>query len=99
MSGTTYYRGGTSLRPRRRDIQLDPQTGLVLPTRGISVFSRPDNLDRFGGAHAITNVPAELQIIQRGRDPTHFEIVPVRPMPQQEYEDALDKIVLVPVNT
>jgi hypothetical protein len=61
------------------------------------VFSRPDHLERFEGAHQLTNVPEVLSIIQCGRDPTHFEVVPAYPMTLAEYEMALSKIVLVPV--
>jgi hypothetical protein len=58
----------------------------------------PDHLERFGGAYRVTNLPEELTIIQRGREPTHFEIVPAYPMALAEYEMALSKIVLVPVS-
>jgi hypothetical protein len=97
MTAGPYYRGGNSLRPKARDLRFDPATGLVLPTHGVSVFSRPDGLDRFGGAHRVTNLPGELKVIQRGKDPNHFEIVPAVPMTLGEYEQALEKIVLVPV--
>jgi hypothetical protein len=92
-----YYRGGNSLKPRPREIRIDRATGLVKPTRGVSVYDRPDNLERFGGAHRVTNVPENLRIVQVGPDPTHFEIVPAHPMPLAEYEAVLDKIILVPV--
>jgi hypothetical protein len=97
MSPIDYYRGGSSLKPRPIDVRIDPATGLLRPGRGVSVFSRPDGLDRFGGAHRVTQVPPELAIVQVGRNPTHFEIVPVRPMNLDEYEQALGKIVLVPI--
>ncbi len=83
--------------PRPREVRIDKATGLVQPVRGISVYSRPDNLDRFGGAHRVTNLPAELMVLQVGKDPYHHEIVPVQPMSLAEYEGALNKIVLVPV--
>jgi hypothetical protein len=35
-------------------------------------------------------------VLQVGKDPYHHEIVPAKPMSLAEYEDALDKIVLVP---
>ena len=92
-----YYRGGNSLKPKLRDVKIDRATGLVSTKRGVSVYDRPDNLDRFGGAHRVTNLPVELQIIQHGQDPHHFEIVPTRPMTLAEYEEALDNAVLVPV--
>jgi hypothetical protein len=91
-----YYRGGKSLKPFRQEVKLDPATGLVLPTHGVSVRDRPDKLDRFGGPFRVTSVPPELKIIQRGTDRHHFEIVPAYPMPFAEYEDALDRIVLIP---
>ena len=90
-----FYRGGPSLTPKPREVKIDPAAGLVLPTHGVSVSDRPDNLDRFGGAYRVTQVPVELRIVQRGRNPHHFEIVPVRPMTMQEYEQALAKIVLI----
>ncbi len=96
MATDNYYRGGTSLKPRPFEVKIDPPTGLLQPTHGISVFSRPEPLERFGGAFRVTCVPEELKIIQRGRDPSHFEIVPARPMTLAEYEAALSTIVLVP---
>ncbi len=63
MNPTEYYRGGTNLKPRLRDVQMDSATGLVQPTRGISVFSQPANLERFGGAYRVTNLPPNLQIV------------------------------------
>jgi hypothetical protein len=92
-----YYRGGNSLRPRRIDLRFDRVTGLVLPKRGVSVYSRPDGLDRFGGAYRVDNIPPELQVVRTGNDPTHFEIIPVRAMPLGDYEAALATITLTRV--
>jgi hypothetical protein len=92
-----YYRGGNSLRPRQGEVRVDPATGLLRTTHGISVFDRPDNLDRFGGAYDVVTVPDTLRIIQRGRDPHHFEIVPAVPMSLTEYERALQQVVLAAV--
>lgn len=97
MAGGVFYRGGSGLVPRPGDTRVDPATGLLHTTRGVSVADRPDGLDRFGGAHVVTNVPDSLHIIQRGRDPHHFEIAPATPMTPAEYETALRQIVLVPV--
>jgi hypothetical protein len=96
MGAGDFYRGGKSLKPKPREVKIDPATGLVLPQRGVAVFSRPDNLDRFGGAFRLTNVPESLHIVQQGRDATHYEIVPASPMTMDEYEAALNSIVLVP---
>jgi hypothetical protein len=94
---TRYFRGGRSLQPRPGEVRIDSATGLVQTTHGISVFDRPDNLERFGGAHEVTSLPDKLRIVQRGRDPHHFEIVPTVPMPLLEYEEALQQIVLTAV--
>lgn len=92
--GVRFYRGGSSLQPRPGEVRIDPATGLLRTTHGISVSDRPDNLDRFGGAYEVMTVPNPLRIIQRGRDPHHFEIVPAAPMSLAEYEEALRKIDL-----
>jgi hypothetical protein len=97
MTAQQYYRGGRNLKPKPREVKIDAATGLVQPIRGVSVYSRPDNLDRFGGAYLLTQLPIESKIIQHGRDPFHFEIVPVRRMTMQEYEQALGSIVPVRV--
>lgn len=97
MTATEFYRGGSSLTPRPREVRRNSATGQLLPSRGVSVSSRPDNLGRFGGAHQVTNVPPELQIVQVGKDPTHYEIAPAYAMTMEEYEEALAKIVLIPV--
>jgi hypothetical protein len=97
MAAREFYRGGSKLVPKRRELHFDPVTGDVLPERGVSVSSRSDGLDRFGGAHRIISVPPELQIVQRGSRPDHFEIIPVRSMPYGDYLDALQRIQLEPV--
>ncbi len=93
-----YYRGGTSLKPGPRDVRIHRATGLVQTTHGVSVSDRPNNLERFGGAYRVVALPDNLKIVQRGRDPHHFEIVAATPMTLVEYEDALSKVVLVPVS-
>jgi hypothetical protein len=97
MATREFYRGGTSLVPKRRELHFDPATGDVLPERGVSVSSSPDGLDQFGGAHRILRVPSELQIVKRGKRPDHYEIVPVQSMPYGDYLDALRRIQLAPV--
>lgn len=91
-----FYRGGLDLTPKPGEVKQDPVTSLLQPTLGISVWDRPDNLEQFGGAYRVTNVPPELQIKQLGKNPHHYEIMPAYPMPLADYEDALAKIILVP---
>ena len=97
MAVDEYYRGGPSLKPKPGELKIDRATRLALPVRGVSVFNRPDNLDRFGGPYRLTNTPSNLRIVQVGRDPTHSEIVPAYPMSVAEYEAALGTIILVSV--
>lgn len=97
MATGRFYRGGSNLRPRPGEVRVDPGTGLQRTTHGISVFDRPDNLDRLGGAHEVVSLPDSLSITQRGRDLHHFEIVPAAAMPLAEYEAALQQIILVAV--
>jgi hypothetical protein len=97
MAGVQYYRGGRSLIARPFEVKLDPVTGLVGTPRGVSVSNKPDGLEKFGGAYFIADLPPELRIIQVGNNPHHFEIVPASPMPFDEYQGLLNRIVLVPV--
>jgi hypothetical protein len=97
MADAVFYRGGSSLTPRPGEVRIDPATGLVRTTHGISVFDRPDGLERFGGAHQVAQLPGTLRVVQRGRDPHHHEIVAAAPMTPDEFETELAKIVLVPV--
>lgn len=97
MSERRYFRGGPSLTARPIDIRIDPTTGLVRPGRGVSVFSEPDGLERFGGAFEVTSVPAELTLIQTGRNPKHYELAPAEPMSMADFTAALARVVLEPV--
>lgn len=52
----------------------------------------PENVARFGGAHRVTHIPAELKIIQRGSRIEHFEVVPRQPMTEGKFQQLLDAI-------
>jgi hypothetical protein len=93
----TYYRGGASLVPRAIDVIINPTTGMVAPARGVSVYDRPDGMERFGGAYEVGPIPDTLRIIQKGRDLHHHEIVPAYAMPFEVYQAELAKIPLTPV--
>jgi hypothetical protein len=97
MLTVPFYRGGNSLTPLPHEVRVDPVSGLLRATHGVSVWSKPNGLQRFGGAYKITQVPEELAIIQRGKNPDHYEIVPAYPITMDDYEKALAKVVLVPV--
>ncbi len=86
------YRGG-ELRARPQDVKIDPQTGLVRPTHGVSLSESASAVEKFGGARQVTSVPKELQIIQRGK-PGHYEIVPRQPMTFERYQELLKQVTL-----
>jgi hypothetical protein len=94
---STYYRGGPSLAARPIDVIINRGTGLVSPTRGVSVFDRADGLDRFGGAYEAGPIPQSLKIVKTGRDPHHYEIAPAYEMTFDEYAAELAKISLTRV--
>lgn len=97
MSTPTLYRGGNNFKPRPFEVRFDRATGLVKPERGVSVSSDPTGLSRFGGAYALGPIPAELRVIQIGRDPSHYEIVPAAPMTYDRYAELLEQVSLDPV--
>jgi hypothetical protein len=94
-----FYRGGPSMKPRRTEVKVDPRTGLLRSTRGVSVYDRPDhpNLAAFGGAYRLSQLPEQLAVIQIGRDPAHHEIIPAIAMTFEQYGALLDQIVLTAV--
>jgi hypothetical protein len=70
------YRGGNQFIAKPNEVKIDPKTGFVKPTNGISVHLDSNKVRRFGGAYKIIDLPDTLKIIQRGRDLQHYEIVP-----------------------
>ena len=88
------FRGGMDMTIKPGDIKVDRLTGQVEPTHGLSLDTDPASLARFGGAYKVKSVPDELQIMQRGRRDTHFEIVPKHPMSPDNYQELVSQIVL-----
>ena len=76
------------------DVKPDKATGLIPPTRGVSLNSNPNNPNvvRNGGAFEVKSIPEGLQIIRTKDD--HFEIVPTRPMTVDDYNDLLKQVEL-----
>lgn len=72
----TIYRGGNEFIAKLNEVKIDQKTGFIKPTNGISVHLDPNKVRRFGGAYKIIDLPDTLKIIQRGRDPQHYEIIP-----------------------
>jgi RHS repeat-associated protein len=87
-----FYRGGASLEAGPNDVKFDPE-GLVKTTHGPSLNTDPAKLERFGEVYEIKLVPPELQIIQRGMNASHYEIVPRQPMTLERFNELLRSVV------
>jgi hypothetical protein len=92
--GGPYFRGGTNLTAGAHEVVM--KDGLVQSKKGISTFNHPTNMERFGGANRVVEIPDELQIIQRGQRLDHFEIIPKDPMPMERYQELLQQVKLEP---
>lgn len=90
------YRGGHSLTFKLHEVILDRRTGLLKTTHGVSVDAAPEHVAQFGGAYVVRGLPEGLKIIQRGRRPTHYEIVPTFPVTPDQYQSLLDQVELKP---
>jgi hypothetical protein len=83
--------------PSPHDFRVDPATGFVKHTYGLSTFDNPASLEERGFVpHEIDveSLNTELVFIHRGRDRAHYEIVPapgVELTPQQ-YTESLTQI-------
>ncbi|MER7757299.1 polymorphic toxin-type HINT domain-containing protein [Kitasatospora sp. NPDC097643] len=67
--------------PSQTDFKVDPKTGLVKETHGISVWDSPERMagTRFTPHEVdMDSVPSTLRVIRRGNSPGHYEIVPAQ---------------------
>ncbi|MFJ2746718.1 polymorphic toxin-type HINT domain-containing protein [Streptomyces sp. NPDC087297] len=78
-----YYRGakgdGPSFAPKPNEYKVDPATGFVKETHGVSLFDNPGSITSRGfESHGVNpaSMPDTLRVIQRGKDLRHYEIVP-----------------------
>lgn len=100
-----YFRGAKpgdapSFVPRPNEFKVDPNTGFVKDTHGVSVFDNPSSVSSKGFVpHRVdqSSIPDSLRIIQRGNDLRHFEIVPVpgANLTPQQFINACSSIVCV----
>lgn len=88
------FRGGDDLTIRPGDVRTDPDTGLLVLTYGASVDTDPNALRRFPRIRKIKSIPPELTIRQRGKRPTHFEVMPRQPMSEERYKELLRLVEL-----
>jgi hypothetical protein len=92
------FRGGADLTPRLGiDVLLERNTGLLRTDRGISLFDDPAKAERFGTVYVVESIPEGLNIQQRGRDPSHYELMPAAPMTFARYVALLTQVVLHPL--
>lgn len=52
---------------------------------------------RFGVASRVEFLPEGLKMQQRGRDPSHYELMPAEAMTFERYVELLKQVVLRPV--
>lgn len=88
----TVFRGGESMMAAAKDVKI--VDGLVQPTRGVSLNAVAQDVAKFGGAYRVTSVPDGLQIIQRGKNANHYEIVPKKAMTMDDYQKLLSRVKL-----
>jgi len=96
-----FYRGAKpgeeiSFSPGAKDFKTDANS-FVKTSHGVSVFDNPESVSSKGrDPFEIVNesVPDTLKFIQRGQDPSHFEIVPAREatLKPEEFAAELEKI-------
>lgn len=65
---------------------------MVKSTHGLSVNTNPAKVEAFGGANQIKTLPDGLQIVQRGSNASHYEIVPTQPMKPADFQGLLNKV-------
>ncbi len=84
------YRGGDSMKLRPGEYKVGAQ-------RGISVNIDPAQVQNFGGAYRVSNVPRGLQIIQQGKNLSHFEIIAKTALTPEKFQFLLNKIILIAI--
>jgi len=61
--------------------------------RGLSVHvDAPKLTNARGASYQITQMPKELRIVQQGKDPGHFEIIPNSQITQERFQQLLNEI-------
>ena len=84
------YRGGKDMKVKKGEVKLNAE-GQVETSHGVSLNTNPAKLEKWG-PQRIKRIPDELQIIQRGKDMEHFEIVPRKPMEPEVFQQLLKQV-------
>lgn len=87
------YRGG-NLTLKLKDVKINSINGLITTKNGISLYSTASKVLRFGRAYKIEYIPKGLKIIQKGKDLTHFEIVPTKEITFERFQSLLNQIII-----
>lgn len=87
-----YYRGGDSFKARELDVKMT-KGQIVQPARGVSLNTDKSQLSRFSKISQVDSIPDSLRIVQRGKSPTHYEIIPKFSMTFEKFNEELSKII------
>lgn len=79
---------------KNNEIKINPETGNVKTSHGVSLDVNSGTVSKFGGAYKIESLPEGLKIIPRGARAEHFEIVPAYEMPLETFQNLLNQIVV-----
>ena len=79
---------------KNNEIKINPETGNVKNSHGVSLDVNSGTVSKFGGAYKFESLPEGLKIIQRGARAEHFEIVPAYEMPLETFQNLLNQIVV-----
>jgi hypothetical protein len=93
---TPVFRGGDDLTPKYHLGEVKIKNGMVQPIRGISLELDPVDAAKHGVPHQVKSIPAELEIVQRGKRPGHHELRPKIAMTVDRFEELLRQVVLEP---
>jgi hypothetical protein len=92
------FRGGAALTPRLGiDVLLERYTSLLRTDRGVSLFDDPAKAARFGTVYRVESLPNGLKVQQRGKDPSHYKLMPAEPMTFEGYVELLTHVALRPL--
>ena len=76
---------------------MERSTGVLRTDRGISLFDDVAKAVRFGIAYQVEFLPEGLKVQQRGRDASHYELMPAEAMTFERYVALRREVVLRPV--
>jgi RHS repeat-associated protein len=89
QDGRMLWRNGV-FRVRLSDVEINKVTNMVRPTKGISLNTDPNYAISFGPAQPVKFMPQGLTL--RYTSGTHYEIVPIKEMPFEQYASLIGKL-------